>query len=76
MNIFKWIFNTTKEPTTTKTKRGTWIRCDGTGKSMANMRKVGVRWYGTCKVCKKLNTAATRKGVATGHKAVEQSVTP
>ena len=76
MNIFKWLFKTTKEPTTTKATRSKWTTCHGTGKTMTDMRKAGAQWLGTCKVCKKQNTVATKKGVAYRHKHLDQPVTP
>ena len=43
MNIFKWLFKTTKEPTTTKATRSKWTTCLGTGKTMTDMRKAGAQ---------------------------------
>ena len=71
MNILRWLFNmnhTTKQPVKTKSQRGTWKRCAGTGKSMMGMHKVDDQWFGTCPYCLKVPTLASKRGVAWPHK--------
>ena len=71
MNILSWLFNrnhTTNEPVKTKSNRGTWKRCAGTGKSMTGMHKVDHQWFGTCAYCLKVPTIASKTGVAWPHK--------
>ena len=79
MSIFSWLFNrngTIKEPVTTKSGRGRWTRCLGSGKTMLHMKKQWVthdgiaasqRWYGTCGTCGKSNLLGTKRGVAWPH---------
>ena len=71
MSIFSWLFNknhTTKEPVKTKSGRGKWERCRGTGGTLMSMHKVGDKWFGTCTKCGKVPIAGTKTGVAWPHK--------
>ena len=71
MSILSWLFNknhTTKEPVTTKSNRGKWERCRGTGGTLLRMHKVGSKWFGTCTKCGKVPVAGTKTGVAWPHK--------
>ena len=71
MNILSWLFNknhTTNEPVKTKSNRGKWERCRGTGGTLMSMHKVGSKWFGTCPYCLKVPTLASKRGVAWPHK--------
>jgi len=71
MSIFSWLFNknhTTNEPVKTKSGRGKWERCRGTGGTLMSMHKVGDKWFGTCTKCGKVPIAGTKTGVAWPHK--------
>ena len=71
MNILSWLFNknhTTNEPVKTKSGRGKWERCRGTGGTLMSMHKVGDKWFGTCTKCGKVPVAGTKTGVAWPHK--------
>ena len=80
MKILRWLLltdlweklfdeiHTTNEPVKTKSNRGTWKRCAGTGKSMIGMHKVDDQWFGTCPYCLKVPTLASKTGVAWPHK--------
>jgi hypothetical protein len=75
MSILSRLFNrngTIKEPATTKSGRGRWTRCLGSGKTMLHMKKhdgvaASQRWYGTCGTCGKSNLLGTKRGVAWPH---------
>jgi hypothetical protein len=71
MSIFSWLFNknhTTNEPVKTKSGRGKWERCRGTGGTLLKMHKVESKWFGTCTICGKVPIAGTKTGVAWPHK--------
>ena len=82
MKILRWLLLTdlweklfdeihaTKEPVKTKSNRGKWERCRGTGGTLMSMHKVGSKWFGTCTKCGKVPVAGTKTGVAWPHKAM------
>jgi len=82
MKILRWLLltdlweklfdeiHTTNEPVKTKSNRGKWERCRGTGGTLMSMHKVGSKWFGTCTKCGKVPVAGTKSGVAWPHKAM------